>query len=38
MNENQYFITNKKSSYSNFRNTILDTDYYLETKNVYNFS
>ena len=35
LNENLFY---KKSSYSNFRNTILTTDYYFETKNTYNFS
>ena len=33
LNENLFY---KKSSYSNFRNTIIETEYYFETKNTYN--
>lgn len=35
LNENLFY---KKSSYSNFRNTISNTDYYFETRNSYYFS
>ena len=35
LKENLFY---KKSSYSNFRNTILITDYDFETKNTYNFA